>query len=168
MNQNLNFSIEARDSFNGNGNLSDIQESTKEFTIFQGSFFLVGDQFNFPPIDQARVYLDDFKGNQSPVANIAKNGVVNWRPVKSFCRICAKDSADFFAKANAKAKEANLVSCNRDLVECGDIKTLLETFAGKTIKVIARVDAYKGIEFKKGVGATKFAETTLPVFAYCD
>lgn len=168
MNQNLNFSIEAKDSFNGNGTLAEIKRELKEFHIFTGSFFLIGDEFSFPPIDKCRVYLDDFKGNLSPVANIAKNGIVNWRPVKAFCRICAKDSANFFAKANAKAKEVGLTSCNRDLIECGDIRTLIETFAGKTIKVVARIDAYKGIEFKKGIGATKYAETTLPVFAYVD
>lgn len=165
MNQNLNFSLEVKASFKGNGALADIKQQEKEFSIFNGAFFLVGDEFVFPPIDAARVYLDEFKGSSCPVANIAKNGVVGWRPVKAFCRICAKDSTNFFAKANAKAKEAGLTACNRDLVECGDVRTLLETFAGKTVKVVARIDAYKGVEFKKGIGPTKYAETTLPVFA---
>lgn len=165
MDNTFDFSaLEKKASLKGSGSINDIDASTKEFTIFNGSFFLIGDIFQFPPTEQIRCYLQDYHGNDSPVANIAKNSKLDWRPVKAFCRVCSKDSAKFLADAETSAKTLGLVACNRDFVESGDVPQLLRNFAGKTVKVVARVSAYKGTKFVKGVGATEHAPVTLPVF----
>lgn len=164
MNQHLNFNLEPDERF------ETIKDQTKlespETTIFGTHIFLVGDIFKFPPKEQIKIYLEPkFKGKFSvPVANIARNDKVGWRPIRAFCKFCAKDPSGFYAKC----LEINPNSCNREFIESGDIIKLMENFAGAEVEVVAIIRGmkpdkfiYEGDKFK----VESYKETNLPVFA---